>query len=41
MIVFHTWPEADPVIGFEAGWIISAPKATGSERRAYEEGKYQ
>ena len=31
----------DPVIGFEAGWIISAPKATGSERRAYEEGKYQ
>jgi uncharacterized DUF497 family protein len=41
VIVVHTWPEADRMTGFETGRIISARKATASERKAYEERKYQ
>jgi uncharacterized DUF497 family protein len=37
LFVVHTWPEADET-GEEVGRIISARKATGKERRAYEEG---
>ena len=37
LFVVHTWPEVDE-IGEEVGRIISARKATGHERRAYEEG---
>ena len=37
LFVVHTWPEVDKT-GEEVGRIISARKATGHERRAYEEG---
>ena len=40
VFVVHTWPEPDPETGEEAGWIISARKATSLERRAYEEGEF-
>ncbi|MFI4986940.1 MAG: BrnT family toxin [Alphaproteobacteria bacterium] len=36
--VVHTWP--DPATGEEIVRIISAPKATAHERRAYEEGSF-
>ena len=38
VMVVHTWPRADPELGDEAGRIISARKATGRERNAYEKG---
>jgi uncharacterized protein len=37
LFVVHTWPKEDGA-GEEVGRIISARKATRSERRAYEEG---
>jgi uncharacterized protein len=37
LFVVHTWPKEDEA-GEEVGRIISARKATGYERRAYEEG---
>ena len=40
VVVIHTTPEARPETGYEIGRIISARKATGSERHNYEEGKY-
>ena len=40
VLVVHTWPEADPATGEEAGRIISARKATRQERIAYEEGYF-
>jgi hypothetical protein len=39
LFVVHTWPEADPITGVEAGRIISARKATSHERRTYETGE--
>jgi len=39
LFVVHTWPEADES-GEEVGRIISARKATRSERRAYEKGAF-
>jgi uncharacterized DUF497 family protein len=38
ILVVHTWPAYSPVAKEETGRIISARKATGHERRAYEEG---
>ncbi len=38
LMVVHTWPERDADTGNEVGRIISARKATGHERDAYEEG---
>ena len=38
VMVVHTWPTFDATTGEEVGRIISARKATGHERRAYEEG---
>ena len=35
IIVIHTWPQENP------GRIISARRATGHERRTYEEGNGQ
>ena len=40
VLVVHTWPETDPVVGEELGRIISARKATSHERKAYEEGEF-
>jgi uncharacterized DUF497 family protein len=37
VLVVHTAPEFDIMIGEEIGRIISARKATAHERRAYEE----
>ena len=36
LLVVHTLPEGQP----ETGRIITARKATGHERRAYEEGDF-
>jgi uncharacterized DUF497 family protein len=38
LLVVHTWPEAESEDGEPVGRIISARKATASERKAYEEG---
>ncbi len=40
LMVVHTWPEPDSESGEEVGRIISARKATKSEREAYEEGDH-
>ncbi|MFM7877781.1 MAG: BrnT family toxin [Microcystis aeruginosa] len=40
VFVVHTWPESDSVTGEETGRIISAPRATAHERRAYEQGRF-
>jgi uncharacterized DUF497 family protein len=40
VLVVHTWPLYDPKRDEEIGRIISARKATKSERRAYEEGNF-
>ena len=39
VFVVHTWPQQDES-GEEIGRIISARKATGHERKAYEEGGF-
>ena len=39
VVVVHTWPEVDSESGDQVGRIISARKATKSEREAYEEGE--
>jgi len=39
LFVVHTWPEFNEDVGRDMGRIISARKATPSERRTYEEGK--
>lgn len=41
VIVVHTWPATDHLTGLQVGRIISARKATASERRAYEAGQYE
>jgi uncharacterized protein len=38
LLVVHTWPEAESEDGEPVGRIVSARKATASERKAYEEG---
>jgi uncharacterized protein len=38
LFVVHTLPELDPLTGDDVGRIISARKATRSERGAYENG---
>lgn len=38
VIVAHTWPGMGAGTGEEVGRIVSARKATGNERKAYEEG---
>ena len=38
LVVVHTWPEYDSVIGTDVGRIISARKATRRERAEYETG---
>ncbi len=40
VLVVHTWPLYDLESDEEVGRIISARKATKSERRAYEEGNF-
>jgi len=40
LFVVHTWPESEEPNGPESGRIISARKATGHERRAYEKGQF-
>lgn len=40
VLVVHTWPLYDQESDEEVGRIISARKATKSERRAYEEGNF-
>ncbi len=40
VMVVHTWPDFDTETGEEIVRIISARKATRSEREAYEEGHY-
>ena len=40
VLVVHTWPQCDPESDDEVGRIISARKATKSERRAYEQGNF-
>jgi len=40
LLVIHTWPEAESEEGELVGRIISARKATGHERKAYEEGTF-
>ena len=40
VIVAHTLPRIDHETGEEIGRIISARKATGQERRLYEEGDF-
>ena len=40
VMVVHTWPNFCTGTGEEIGRIISARKATGREREAYEEGHY-
>ena len=40
VMVVHTWPNFYTGTGEEIGRIISARKATGREREAYEEGHY-
>jgi uncharacterized protein len=39
LLVIHTWPEDDFESDDAVGRIISARKATASERKVYEEGK--
>jgi uncharacterized protein len=40
LLVIHTWPEAESERDEPVGRIISARKATGHERKAYEEGNF-
>ena len=40
VMVVHTWPDFDTETGEETARIISARKATRSEREAYEEGHH-
>jgi uncharacterized protein len=40
LLVIHTWPEDDRETDEELGRIISARKATASERKVYEEGSF-
>ncbi len=40
VMVVHTWPNFYTGTGEDIGRIISARKATGREREAYEEGHY-
>ncbi len=40
LMVIHTAPEYDPEFGAEVGRIISARRATRSERQTYEESEY-
>ena len=40
LIIIHTSPEYDPVLGGEIGRIISARRATSAERRKYESESY-
>jgi uncharacterized DUF497 family protein len=40
VLVVHSWPEAELEDGESTGRIISARKATPSERRVYEEGAF-
>ena len=40
LLVIHTWPEAESKEGEPVGRIISARKATASERKVYEEGNF-
>ena len=40
VMAVHTWPDLCTETGEEIGRIISARKATGREREAYEEGHY-
>ena|SRR5437660_8763855 len=40
LLVVHTWPEAEFDGEEPVGRIISARKATPSERKAYEEGNF-
>lgn len=37
VLVVHTWPDFDVAVDEDVGRIISARKATGHERKAYEE----
>ncbi len=40
LLVIHTWPEAESEGEEPVGRIISARKATASERKAYEKGGF-
>ena len=40
ILVVHTWPEINQILGQEVGRIISARKATTYEKRAYEQGTF-
>jgi uncharacterized protein len=40
LLVIHTWPETETEDDELTGSIISARKATASEREAYEEGSF-
>lgn len=40
ILVVHTWPELRSQASKDIGRIISARKATATERKAYEEGTF-
>ena len=40
LLVIHTWPEAESEEGEPVGRIISARKASASERKVYEEANF-